>query len=405
MQALPAASVPGFVHGASSGPDVSYLYPHLLDKNGNSQHTLSWGVLHPAINFPLACERYAEFFTQTIEAMYNHGIKNVTHALTFNEPCHPNGTLYEGAHAALMLRLVETCVDKMNSRVLPNGQTVREYITLVGPNQANRTNAGLADYFLKHSKYGIDLYDVWSTHMVVGITGDIVGAEGDNYDWSYSAYTAMMNNYKGKKPFWCDEFAVQGYKWEYDKNSNDSEARWWGVNYSAQYAALINSGMSGGILWQLLDNNWTYLSGSGGEFMYGIHMTGATHSVLQTQTPYYSYYAVSLLTKYLSSREQTTSFAGTSLDAHIHTAAVRLPDGNWSILVVNNNETDEKIAVNLDSSIGGKTMYRHTYVAEEITPDSEAKILDADKTFTNVTTRINDTIPAGSVVVYTTVKG
>ena len=402
---IPAWSMPSIVYGRGSIPEVPYLYPPLLDENGKEQYTLSWGVLHKAINFDLACDRYAEFATEAIEAIYNHGVTNVTHCLTFNEPSHVNGTLYTGAHNVQMLQLVERFVDRMNATKLSNGQTVREYITLVGPNQANMYNGGLADYFLENSKYGIELYDVWSTHGVNGAIGEIVGPEGDNYAIAYNRYTQMMSNYLGKKPFWCDEFAVQGFKWEHDAESDEEQERWWGVNYAGQYVALINSGMSGGILWQYADNSWTYLAGSGGEFMYGLHMTGATRSALQTQTPYYSYYSVTLLTKYLSSSENCNSYAGTSNNDYVHTAAIKLPDGNWSILVVNNNKTSKNIKINLSSSIGGKTMYRHLYDSATVEPDSAAKILDADKTYTNVTTVINDTIPAGSVVVYTSIKG
>ena len=416
---IPCWSVPGFVYGATSIPDVAYLYPRLLDENGDIQYTVSWGILHPAIDFSLACERYAEFATQAVEALYSHNITNARHVLTFNEPCHPNGALYKGAHAKQMLQLVETYVDKLKTTTLPNGQTAREYVTLIGPNQANVTNSGLATYFVLNGKYGYDLYDIWTTHTTTTKIGQLVGPENDMYDNAYERYTEILTNSKNTigndvpnaktvnfknsgKPFWCDEFGTGGYPFE--QKATDEDQRWQGVNLAGQYVGLINSGMSGGILWQFADNSWTYLAGSGGEFAYGIHMTGATRSALQTQTPYYVYYATTLLTKYASSRENAKSFKGSS-NNYIHSAAINFADGNWTIVVVNNNTTEQKIKVSTTSSLGGKTMYRHVYAANEIELESGANILDADKTFTNVTRTINDTIPAGSVVVYTSIKG
>lgn len=394
-------SVPYFVYGATSIPEVKYLAPRIYDENGNVKYTISWGILHPAIDFSLAAERYAEWGTQAIAAINNHGVTNVTHALTFNEPSHRNGSLYEGAHAKEMLQLVETLVDKMNATTLSNGKTVRESIKLVGANQANSVNAGLADYFLKNSKYGIDLYDIWTTHYVESAHDTIYGPENDHYDTQLATYKTMLINYAGKKPFWLDEFACHGRFTDVD----DTTQRWWGVDYASQYVALMNSGMSGGILWQYSDCLWSYMSGSGGDFSYGIHLTGATQATLKTQTPYYSYYAITLLTKYMSCNDDSLTYLGESNDAHIHTSAVQLADGNWSVLVVNNNLEDKAISITFESSIGGKNMYRHVYDYETVTPDSQARIIDADKTYCAVTDTINDTVPAGSVVVYTTIKG
>ena len=82
-----------------------------------------------------------------------------------------------------------------------------------------------------------------------------------------------------------------------------------------------------------------------------------------------------------------------------------MADGNWSILVVNNNESAQNISINVAPGVGGKTMYRHVYEAATIEPTAAAAIIPADKTYTNITNKINDTIPAGSVVVYTSIKG
>ncbi len=396
-------SVPYFVYGATSIPEVKYLAPRIYDENGKVKYTISWGILHPAIDFDTAAERYAEWGTQAITAINEHGVTNVTHALTFNEPSHRNSSVYEGAHAKEMLQLVEALVDKMNVTTLSNGKTVRESIKLVGSNQANPVNAGLSDYFLKNSKYGIDLYDIWTTHYVESGYETIYGPENDHYDTQLATYKTMLTNYKGKKPFWLDEFACHGYFLSDDVD--DKTQRWWGVDYASQYVALMNSGMSGGILWQYSDCLWSYISGSGGAFLYGLHLTGATQATLKTQTPYYSYYAITLLTKYMSCKDNSSTYLGESGDAHIHTSAVQTADGNWSVLVVNNNLEDKAISIKFDSSIGGKNMYRHVYNYATVTPDSQARVIDADKTYSAVTDTINDTIPAGSVVIYTTMKG
>ncbi|MBQ8550575.1 MAG: hypothetical protein IJ426_04470, partial [Clostridia bacterium] len=409
-----------YVYGSSSISDVDYLSPRLLDKNGNVQYAISWGIFHPVVDMDLAASRYATWMTEAINAIRNHGVTNLTHVLTFNEPSHQNGTLYRGAHADQMLQLVDTLVDKMKSTYTDSTktQTVRDSIVLVGPNQSGPSeHAGLAEYFAANSKYGIDLYDIWTAHLIEGSqdrTGEydpapMVGVSGDVYGEAYDRFSAWLSNLEtvnskfADTAFWCDEYAQSGYG---IANVYDDEGqRWWGVKNAGQYAALMNAGLSGGILWQFSDCLWSYIAGSGGEFSHGMHMGGASTSLLQTQTPYYIYYSTSLLTKYLSCKDGATTYVSNSAHDNVHISTVKMADGNWSVLVVNNSETAQNVSVTFSSSIGGKTMYRHVYDVASVTPDSSATIIPADKTYTGVTTRINDSIPAGSVVVYTSIKG
>ncbi len=414
-----------YVYGASSIPDVEYLSPRLTDANGNVQYAISWGIFHPAIDMDLASERYATWMTEAILAIRNHGVTNMTHVLTFNEPSHQNVSiyLYQGAHASQMVQLVDTLVDKLKATYTDSTkkQTVRDSIILVGPNQSGPSeHAGLAEYFVKNSKYGYGLYDIWTTHLTEGTTdrdnpgqdAPMVGPAGDVYDQFLNTYySSWLNNLKAidsrfaNATFWCDEFAVSGHALIRNENYSDLDQRWWGVKSAGQLAALMNAGLSGGILWQFADCLWSYISGSGGEFLYGNHMGGATTSLIQTQTPYYIYYSTSLLTKYMSGSGGATTYVSNSNNAHVHISTVKMADGNWSILVVNNNETAQNISVNIAPGIGGKTMYRHVYEAATVEPTSAAAVIPADKTYTNITNKINDTIPAGSVVVYTTIKG
>ncbi len=417
-------SLSNFVYGGTSISEVSYLSPRKLDSDGNLQYAISWGIFHPVLDTELAIKRYAEWGTQAILAIRDHGVTNVTHALTFNEPSHRNGTLYQGAHAKNMLGLVDGLVDKMSSTYTDstNTTTVRDSIILVGPNQSNPANvAGLADYFLENSKHGADLYDIWTTHYIETTKvpdstesdppAEVMGPDGDVYSSAKARFEGWMTNFQDKV-FWCDEFACgePGFRKLIDPTTGelaytDEELRWWAVKEASQYTALMNTGLSGGILWQFADCPWSYLSGTGGEFMYGIHMTGSTRSALESQTPYYIYYSLTLLTKYMSCGEYATTYVCNSNNANVHIAAVKFADGNWSFLVVNNNLEAKDILIWNNTSLNGKTMYRHTYEAATVEPDSTGTIIDADKTFTNIKNILNDNVPAGSVTVYTTIKG
>lgn len=49
-------------------------------------------------------------------------------------------------------------------------------------------------------------------------------------------------------------------------------------------------------------------------------------------------------------------------------------------------------------------MYRYCYDPVKTVPNTSAEMISADKGFKNVDKVLQDTIPAGSIVVYSTVK-
>ena len=65
---------------------------------------------------------------------------------------------------------------------------------------------------------------------------------------------------------------------------------------------------------------------------------------------------------------------------------------------------ERNIKINFDNAIN-RTLYRHqeTVNTDKATPD--AKLKDADATYLNVKDIVVDTVPAGSITVYTSIKG
>ena len=64
---------------------------------------------------------------------------------------------------------------------------------------------------------------------------------------------------------------------------------------------------------------------------------------------------------------------------------------------------EKKISINFEKSIG-KTMYRYCFNPLTIVPNTSAEMIGADKGFKNVDKILQDTLPAGSIAVYSTVK-
>jgi len=108
-----------------------------------------------------------------------------------------------------------------------------------------------------------------------------------------------------------------------------------------------------------------------------------------------------MLSKYMGGGEGTKVYSSTSSNG-VYISASKQVDGNWSVLVVNSNSSARDITVTFSSAIN-KTLYRHLYNPNTVTPDANAGIMKSDLVKPNVTTSISDNLPAYSVAVYTSI--
>lgn len=100
---------------------------------------------------------------------------------------------------------------------------------------------------------------------------------------------------------------------------------------------------------------------------------------------------------------RTSYFDDAAMHEGVYNGAVQLEDGSWTITVVNLNIDEAYIDLNFDKSIN-QSLYRHVASTSDIKPTPDARLADADKCFKDVETKLYDTIPAGSVVIYIGLK-
>jgi len=79
-----------------------------------------------------------------------------------------------------------------------------------------------------------------------------------------------------------------------------------------------------------------------------------------------------------------------------------MPDGNISVLVINNKSKADDFTIDFSEKLGVK-LNRRLYDPETIVPDERAKQIEADLVF-DVDVVLKDRLPAGGVAVYTTIK-
>lgn len=221
----------------------------------------------------------------------------------------------------------------------------------------------------------------------------------DNYDlWLYYLGEVKRIVSKTGKPFWFDE-------WNYGGQAMQNQKKDFYAQQVAQtVVAAMNAGVDSMIYWQLFEIVWPTRSSTGGEFIKGIHALGIAPSLYESAIPYKMYYGFSLLAKY-AGEKGSKIYEGSSRKGVCCSMVEYEKDGKTyqNVIVVNTTSLEQKISLNFEKSIG-KNMYRYMFDPIKVVPTTAAEIISADKGFSNVDTTLQDTIPAGSIVIYSTVK-
>lgn len=249
-----------------------------------------------------------------------------------------------------------------------------------------------------------DCIDVYTFHWYVPTwpgqgSSESASVLDDNYDlWLYYLGEVKRIISKTGKPFWFDE-------WNYGAQAMENQKTDF---YAQQVAQTVVAGMNAGIdsmlYWQLFEIVWPTRNDTGGEFVKGIHALGVAPSLYESAIPYKLYYGFSLLAKYAGETGSKT-YSGSGKKGVCCTMVEYEKDGKTyqNVIVVNSTALEQKISLNFEKSIG-KDMYRYMFDPINTVPTTAAAMIPADKGFSKVDTVLQDTIPAGSIVVYSTVK-
>lgn len=396
LQVIPMMgwSYSNFLYGGSQYlSEVDYMYPKKYDADGNTIIVQQFGVWYEDPDCEEANRRFSRWVTEAYQAILDHGVTNLNSFLLGNEP-HEDGGTATGAFVNYQIDTYTAVHEALKAAGL------RDKVTLIGPNQsAPSGRAGLAQAFMDRAP---DVFDVYTSHYTPsGQTSvDDIYSDGKTV---YDGYMSVMDDHdlRNEREFWLDEFLANGDR--YNAFENDT---YLGVQTASIILAAMNSGVSGICVWEMFDQLWPDYYGSGGEYMYGMQTDGAIPSLYDSELPYSLYYTYTLFTKYMSQAKSTTYVSEAEDESSgLYIATVQLADGNWSVAVVNMTTDEKDIDVNFEKAMGGKTFYRYRYSAGEIEEQTTiaAKVLTADKGFKNVQNDIIDTIPGGTVVVYSTI--
>lgn len=328
------------------------------------------GLPRPELSAPTDLAEWGEWVSATLQHLIlAKGYDNINYVMSYNEP---NLASFATPTNVSKPNYYRDMYQAIHDRLTSDG--IRSEVKLIGPDESGAAN--WTQYAVQQMNGVLDIYD-----------GHAYGQDYATLPGWLSARLSHVN--PTGKPFMITEFAGIA--------SPDSRKTY---QYGVSIADLMVSGMrndaSALIYWRFADQRLPEPLDFLDNNAYGLYRWMPISA-----TPNPSYYAFGLFSRYVEAHSEVLS--AESPDPDLHVTSVRLPDGNYSVFVVNSSKTEDKnLTIGFTSAIN-KTVQRHLY-SEDIIPSANANRIPADKQWVQVASELNDELlPANSVAVYTTV--
>ncbi len=376
------------------------------------KYTIPWYVSGQLNIYSDMLDMYSDWVKLFIEEVIIKRGYDIEYLVMFTEPYHFNEyTFYVAPGQKETKNAWEVTVDviRATDKKLKD-EGLRDMVKLTGPQYGLSKEFYEGETLEEEINWWIsridDCIDVYTFHWYIptwpgsGESNSSASVFDDNYDlWIYYFEEFVRIISKTGKPFWFDE-------WMYGGNAIENQKTDFYAQQIAQTViAAMNSGVNSCIYWQMFEIVWPTRSDTGGEFKDGIHILGTAPSLYTSAIPYKLFYGYSLLTKYAGRFSNNKIYYAEGEKGVCLSMVEYEKDGKkyQNVIVVNSTSIEQKISINFEKSIG-KNMYRYCFDPVNCKPNTSAEMIDADKGFKNVDKILQDTIPAGSISVYTTVK-
>lgn len=390
-----------------------------LEKRGvDLTMTLNWEMeadlksngIYVADNPAATAEKYAEYCYRLLKKLKENGVNNVKNLLPFVEP-YPSkvSPVFPKLHSNEVWKITVSALDQ---RLKKEG--MRANYKIMGPatstfhlpserlNALNFTGEDWAQWYINNCGSFIDIY---AFHQYANYGESIYDDKYWNYYDELSAIAKVFK--KTGKPVYIDEW---GYSYKTVTETDEKtyprylvrNYEFHGTQRAAALVSILNAGADGSMLWSLFDTIFPNSTATNTAFEEGIQVTGTAPAINQTTVPYYNYYAMSMISKYLSVKTGTQVYPGIDDGDGVYLAATKQPDGTVTILVVNLNTEKTEVTFDLGKGLGGVTLYRHLYDPATVKRTTAAHIIGVDKGYKNVKTAFKDVLPRGAVAIYTT---
>lgn len=341
---------------------------------------------------------YSEFWSEFIdEVIIKRGYDCIKYGLLFTEP--NTGTYADGTKPNTFESFNKWLdVAKSLDANLKNAN-LRDKIKLVGPNATVD-----AENWLEWAvEYADDYIDVYAYHSYMRLNS----WNDDLYDSEYEkAKTYIGIIQKTGKPFWYDEGSayIYGATGGSDKdNPNSNYNTMSGTQIINYYIMSMNAGIDKVNLWKIADQKYPYYSlTDSGSFTNGVQRDITLPYLNFTTIPGPKWYAYTMVARYLRYSNQTI-YEGQS-KAGIHSTLVKNENSDYTLIAVNMNFDDKTVQFNFEEALNDVEMFRKCYDFSKFEASTKQSLIPISGKYENISSSINVDMPAGSIVVCSTIK-
>ena len=355
-----------------------------------------------AFGFEKQCEIFASFVRDYLIALFNRGITAVKYITFFSEPGSGFIDGYSGEKEKDLLKKYSASIGAV-SKALEDAGIRSNYKFILG-NVALETEMWNFTWQLFAPMYEalVPYGDGWSYHNYNKYI-----SQYDNTAHKFENMMSFANDdIKGKtgiaaQDVWVDEYNAT------DRNNSWYEIRntspWNPVHMIAGMVAYMNIGYKTVLHWTFTNTLWVGSRGNNVDnWQDGFHCWGLVPNPLQEEKPYNSFYAYQTVASHIMPGKtyRGDNFAESGLCC----AACESREGDFTVIVVNSNVFNMPFELSFEKEFEGKIFYRYLFEGLKQYRDEKATPISANREIRNVTRFIKDTIPCGSVAVYTTMK-
>lgn len=370
-------------------------------------------------DFTKRTQMFGDYCSSFTKAVKDKGIDCVKYITFFSEPA--NSKYYGGQYgtdeydSVFIKHIVPqyaNLVKSVNDSFKKAG--IRNDYKFIGNNQSTYFYVnGYTWQQLKPLYEAVEDYlDEFSYHFYYRTTSP-KGATYDDFNFITESYANDIYKEMGIKAndTWIDETNIifsgtEGVFAEESKTGPIYTLRnepYTATQLANAWLSFLNNGYKTATIWTFTSNLWPGSVENSAEFINGTFTCGIMPNLMDSQVPYNSYYAYSLISRYCTNAKAV--YAGDNTNAYnLSTSCVYDKDGNVTIFVVNSNLTDVEFKLDLATSLKGDVLYRHLYNPQTFVGNTAAKPIGVDRVLVNVSDSFIDKIPAGGVAVYTTSK-
>lgn len=351
-------------------------------------------------SFDKQCEIFGTFVRDFVTALKNNGVGTVKYLTFFSEPANGITNGFESDEGKKLLVRYEKCISAIHNTLCEAG--IRKEYKMVLGNVALATE--IWNYTWQYFKPIFDVLepyaDEWSYHNYnrYSLPYSNTALSYENM-MAYVDYDITQKTGVNAKNVWIDEYNAldRNNSWFEFRNST----KWYPIHIIAGMVANMNIGYKTILNWTFINTLWINSHANAKDnWLDGHHCWGLIPHPHQDKRPYNSFYAYQMVASHIT--EGKTFRGDNFIESGLSCCGCQNCDGTFTIIVVNSGIFASPFEMMFSKPFENLTFKRYLFEAEKDYRREDNTVILADKSIKNVSNIIKDTLPAGSVAVYTT---